>query len=574
MAATLPLQAPARRPSGADASRTPSPSAFWLAMRAAQAPDVHALSCEGARTLTYAELARQVSARAATFASLAGQGEARVALLGKTSPDYALWLLAALVAGVQAVTLNARLSPAELAGQLADCRPAAVLCDDASRDAAREALRLARGAAGPLPDEDGAQDCAANPVGLVTFAGLNARHGLAHASELGSALPRDGAGSAGDADAAGNLPCKHPTPADLARVATIMYTSGTTGRPKGVLQTFANHLRSAENCRANLGFTVCDTWGCAVPLFHTSGLSILMRSLACGVGVRLYRRFDASVLNNDLLSGRITCLSAVTYQVDRLLDDLEARPASQRRYPSSLRFVLQGGGPLPLRTIERCAAAGMPVVQSFGMTETASQVVSLSPADASRKPGSAGRVLPGVQLRIAPLGDPADTPVPVGETGRVLLKSPTLAAGYLNQEARWAERFSADGWFDTGDLGHVDDEGYLYLACRRDDLIISGGENVYPGEVERVLAQHPLVGQAVVVGVDDPVWGTVPAAVCVPTGGASPDDPSLPDGDALNAFCRARLAPYKCPRHAVWVAELPRTATGKLSRTALRALVE
>lgn len=528
------LGGPGPRDGGA---RAASPLGAWLAERAEEAPDALALAWDGG-SFSFSRLAEEVGLRAGALASGAlGPTGGRVALLGRTSPELALWTLAAMAAGLWAVPLNFRLAPAELRAQLDDCSPGLALCDP-------DML----GAAGPGRERALALPEAEAAAGAWAAAGAAAGGGAA-------AVPADGRA------------------AGLGDVATVLYTSGTTGRPKGVMLTYANHLRSAENCRANLGFSTPDVWGCALPLFHASGLSILMRSLACGAGVRLYGRFDAARLNDDALAGRVTCLSAVTYQVERMLDDLGARlPGAS--YPKSLRFVLQGGGPLPARDLGRCRAAGMPVVQSFGMTETDSQVAALSPTDAALHPGSSGRALGGVELRAAPLDGRGDEALPAGERGRLLLKSPTLAAGYLGQRERFESRFTEHGWFDTGDVGSIDAGGYLYVDCRRDDLIVSGGENVYPAEVERAVLEHPLVSEALVVGVDDPVWGSVPAAVCVPAGGLPPGDASLPGDEDMLAFCRARIASYKCPRRCVWVARLPRSAGGKLSRPLARELAE
>lgn len=512
----------------------------WLERQARAFPRALALVSDE-DVYTFEDLAHAARIRAAQLEAVlgglrpAGSGRpgparpGRVALLAGNCAEYVLWLVAAQLAGVESVPLNIRLSVPELAAQLADCRPGIVLCDEGRAEAARRAV----GCAGKA---------------LATRA-LTFGEALRIPTGEPAAPPSGG--------------CR---PYDLDRVCDIVYTSGSTGRPKGVVQTLGNHWHSAVNCCLNLGFGAgSDLWGCPTPLFHMSGFSIVMRMLVCGVGVRLYDRFDARAVNDDALAGRITCLSAVTYQIERMLDDLASRPGAPS-FPPSLRFVLQGGGPLPPSTLHRCEAFGMRVVQSFGMTETASQVVSLSPADAALHPGSSGRPLASVQLRIAPRDGASDDQAAPGTQGRILLKSPTLAIGYLNQPERYRASFTEGGWFDTGDLGHVDDRGYLYVVCRRSDLIISGGENVYPAEVEEALRRHPLVARALVAGVPDPRWGTVPAALCVPRGMAA-DAPGLPGPEEMRAFCRESLAAYKCPRTVVWVDELPLTASGKPRRT-------
>lgn len=502
----------------------------WPAEQAARHP--HATALVASRSSwTYAQLEREALARASRLAALATPGT-RVAFLAANGPEYVFWLAAAQMLGVSAMPLNVRLSALELGAQLADGQPAALLHDGAHSAAARAAL-----------DALGEASTVSRP------------HRMPRLLAFDQALSLPCA------------PCK-PAPYDPDRVATVMYTSGSTGAPKGVLQTFANHWHSARMCRRNLRFSIDDVWACPTPLFHMSGLSILMRSLACGVAVRLYGRFDAAELNDDILAGRVTGVSAVTYQIERLLDDMENRGLAT--YPPSLRFVLQGGGPLPADTLARCRMLGMPVAPSFGMTETASQVVAFQPDGATVRPGASGRPLDGVRLRIASQGTSSSKPVVPGEDGRILIKSPTIAAGYLNQPERFAASFTDDGWFDTGDLGHLDAEGLLHVSCRLADLIVSGGENVYPAEVEAALVRHPAVAAAAVAGAPDPVWGSVPVAVCVRKGAVD----GLPTADELNAFCRRYLASYKCPRRVVWVDDLPRTASGKLKRSSLLGLVQ
>lgn len=503
----------------------------WLDVRTRCTPQALALS-DGRRTWTYAQLSRDVRHRAAHLAAWL-DGDDYVAFLANTSAEYALWLMAAQALGIPAIPLNARLSAQELAAQLCDCCPRLLLYDRALEPlAARTVDLIAHKSSTPPRALDFDATHTETPVDGRT---------------LETRL----------------LPCYEPN-----RLATIMYTSGSTGAPKGVLQTFGNHGYSAVLCQNNLGFSLDDLWGCPTPLFHTSGLSILMRSLACGVGVRLYNRFDASLLNDELLSGSVTCLSAVTYQIERLLDNLQTR--SVHTYPTTLQFVLQGGGPLSLSTLERCRAAKMPVVQSFGMTETASQVVALSTQTATLKPGSSGRPLAGVQLRIADQFTTDDAPLPPNTSGRILLKSPTIAAGYLNQPERFSSSFTEHGWFDTRDLGRIDEDGYLYVDCRLADLIVSGGENIYPAEVEAILVQHPSIAEAAVVGEPNERWGSVPVAVCIPR---APDSPALPSLEEVRSFCRQRLAPYKCPHRLVWVDALPITASGKLKRHAVLEMV-
>jgi O-succinylbenzoic acid--CoA ligase len=240
--------------------------------------------------------------------------------------------------------------------------------------------------------------------------------------------------------------------------------------------------------------------------------------------------------------------------LQRMLDKREGRP-----YPPSLRCILLGGGPAPRPLLERCAALGAPVVQTYGLTETASQIATLAPEDALRKLGSAGKPLPGADLRIEADGGPASA----AEVGEIVVRGPMVTPGYIDQAA-WDTSPLTDDWLHTGDIGYLDGEGYLYVLDRRNDLIISGGENVYPAEVEAVLLRHPAVAEAGVTGVPDDEWGqTAVAFVTLKSGENVP-------ADDLIAFCRERLAGYKTPREVQFVPSLPRNAAGKIVRSRLR----
>jgi O-succinylbenzoic acid--CoA ligase len=240
--------------------------------------------------------------------------------------------------------------------------------------------------------------------------------------------------------------------------------------------------------------------------------------------------------------------------LQRMLDERGERP-----YPPHLRCVLLGGGPAPRSLLEACAARGVPVVQTYGLTETASQLTTLAPADALRKLGSAGKPLAGNRLRI--LDDERECAP--GQPGEIVVHGPAVTVGYLNLPEATAHALR-DGWLHTGDLGYLDDEGFLYVLDRRDDLIVSGGENVYPAEIESALQSHPAVLEAGVTGVPDQRWGRVAHAFVVLRPGATAT------ADELLAYCTVRLAPYKLPRVITFAAALPRNAAGKLVRHELR----
>ncbi len=326
---------------------------------------------------------------------------------------------------------------------------------------------------------------------------------------------------------------------DLAAPHSILYTSGTTGRPKGAILTYANHWWSAIASALNLGLHADDRWLACLPLFHVGGLSILLRTVIYGTTAVVHARFEPALVNQAIDEQGVSIVSVVSTMLDRMLVQ-----RGGRAFPPTLRCVLLGGGPAPLALLERAVQARAPVVQTYGLTETASQVVTLAPEDAITRIGSAGKPLMGSQIRIE-----AD--------GEICILGPTVSPGYLHRPPR-------EGWLHTGDLGYLDADGYLTVLDRRDDLIVSGGENVYPAEVEAALLAHPAVEEAGVFGEADAEWGSrVAAAVKLHLG-------RLISADELTAFCRQRLAGYKVPRRIEFRESLPRNAAGKLVRRDLR----
>jgi o-succinylbenzoate---CoA ligase len=312
---------------------------------------------------------------------------------------------------------------------------------------------------------------------------------------------------------------------DPDAVHTVIHTSGTSGRPKAVELSYGNHHASALASAENLGIAAEDRWLGVLPLFHVGGLAVLLRSAIYATTAVLQGRFDAARVRDSLEAGEITLASLVPTMLARL------REAGLRRAPG-LRAALLGGGPIPSELLDWALGAGLPVCPTYGMTETASQIVTAPPGERS------GRPLPGVELRI-------------GEAGEILVRGPMVAHGAL----------ASDGWLHTGDRGRLDEDGRLHVQGRLKEIIVTGGENVAPAEVEEALLGHPAVVDAGVTGLADPEWGEAITAYVVLARDVSPT--------ALLDWARDRLAPHKVPKRIVVVPALPRNAAGKLLRDRL-----
>lgn len=328
-------------------------------------------------------------------------------------------------------------------------------------------------------------------------------------------------------------------------VASIMYTSGTTGKPKGVLQTFGNHFYSAVSSALNLGLSSADKWLFVAPIFHISGFSIIMRGLIYGMTVRLVEKFRAEEIERILANETVTIMSVVPFMLKKLI---QQQNKTNTHYNSAFRCMLLGGGTIDRETLEICLQRSIPVVQCYGMTETCSQIVALRSVDALLKLGSVGQPLFSTQLKLS-------------KDGEILLKTPTLTPGYLNLPDKLPSKM-IDGWYRTGDIGHLDKEGYLYIDGRADEMLISGGENIFPQEVEQVYQRYPQINEVAVVGQNDSVWGQVPVAFVV-------SDRRLSTTKLMN-YGYEHLARYKVPQHYIFVSELPKNASGKIRRFMLR----
>jgi O-succinylbenzoic acid--CoA ligase len=489
----------------------------WLVQRAATTPERTALAI-GDQNISFATLAESTH-RAALRLRAAGlrEGDVLATLLWNGRP-FVECLHAAALCGATLLPLNARGTPAEIGFAL--------------RDASARLLVHGPGDLARCAREGGS---------------------LAGSLALLEAAPGPAA-SLGEGEVAATGAFDFPGRISSESLLAILYTSGTTGRPKGACLPFRSFLWSAAASALHLGASADDRWLACLPLFHVGGLAILVRSVLAGSAVVVHERFDAAAVSAALDADAITHVSLVPTMLSRLL---EVR--GERRAPQTLRCVLLGGAPAPEALCERARSLGYPLAPTYGLTEAASQVATLPPGAAPSPGAAAGRPLPGVEIRIE---DEAGAPLAPGLAGEICVRGNMLMTGYHGLAAESAHALRG-GWLHTGDIGVLGADGALRVLDRRSDLVVSGGENVYPAEIEAVLGAHPDVAEVAVAGEPDPDLGQRVVSAVVLHPGARID--SL----ELGAYCRERLAGYKVPRRIEFVAELPRTSSGKILRRAL-----
>lgn len=481
----------------------------WLAARARATPEAPALVM-GERQWDYRELDSMVARYCRGLVRRGVQPRQHVAALLPNGVDYVCLIHALARLGAVLVPLNTRLTAAELHWQLEQSDCTLVIHDEAHAPAVAAC--------------NGSVGCAAVDVAALWEADAHADPG-----EVA------------------------PPPGHFALDApqAIVFTSGSTGRPKGAVITFANHFWSATASAYRLGLSPADRWLSCLPLYHVGGLAVVFRSCLYGTAIVLHPRFELDAFSRSLDRDGITLTSVVPTMLHRLLRHREGQA-----WPDSLRHILLGGAAATDELLAAARASGAPVATTYGLTEAASQVATMRPADVLRKPGSVGKPLMFSHVRIV---DRDGNALPPGERGEIVVAGPTVMAGYYkNPEATAATL--RNGELYTGDIGYLDAAGDLWLVQRRSELIISGGENVYPAEVEAVLRQHPAVAAACVVGLPDAEWGESVAALIEPVPGATVTAAELVE------HCRARLARYKHPRTIRFADALPQTASGKIER--------
>ncbi len=387
---------------------------------------------------------------------------------------------------------------------------------------------------------------------------------LGSVEKIITVTPDGGAGDAYEAWLETSSPLDRPAETDPDDVCLVMYSSGTTGRPKGVMLTHRNMIRHTDNAHEGWGFEDGDKSLVAMPLFHVGGSSYILFSIFDGVPSVMTREPDGGSLAWAIMNGanRTFLVPAVLAQV------LQGGPDAVKLF-GALKTYTYGAAPMPTPLL-RAAMEAWPdteFMQVYGLTELAGVITHLLPAahhdqDHPERLMSAGTLLPEAECRVVDVSTGKD--VAVGEPGELWFRTPQLMKGYLGKEEETAEAIDADGWFRTGDIGRIDEGGFVYVEDRLKDMIISGGENIYSPEVERVLAEHPAVAEVAVIGVPDDTWGEVVRAVVGLKQGTTATEQGLID------FTRKRLAHFKCPKSVQIVEALPRNPTGKILKKDLR----
>ncbi|MGC0336454.1 acyl-CoA synthetase [Streptomyces sp. SLBN-8D4] len=486
----------------------------WPARRARKTPHRTAL-IHGDTTLTYAALHTRVTRLARALRARGIRRGDRIAYLGPNHPSYLETLFAAGTLGAVFVPLNTRLAGPEIAYQLSD--------------SGARALVYGPPHAGLVAGLPGSTD-------VRTYVEVGAEY-----EELLAESPAE--------------PIDEPVAPDDTCI--IMYTSGTTGRPKGAMLTHGNLTWNAINVLVDTDLIADERALVSAPLFHTAGLNMLtLPVLLKGGTCVLVEAFDPDATFDLIEQHRITFM----FGVPTMFEQVARHPRWAGADLSSLRILTCGGSPVSTPLIAAYQERGLTFLQGYGMTEASPGTLFLDAEHALGKAGSAGVPHFFTDVRVV---RPDLAPVGIDEAGEVVLRGPNVMPGYWGLPEETAASF-ADGWFRSGDAARVDEDGYVFIVDRIKDMIISGGENIYPAEIEDLLLGHPDIAECAVIGVPDDKWGEVPRAVVVPREGA------VPDPDEVLASLAGRLAKYKIPKSVVVADELPRTASGKLLKSRVR----
>jgi fatty-acyl-CoA synthase len=497
--------------------------AHWLERHAEFSPDKIALRFEG-QSYTYAALAEQVEATARMLKWKLGVGRGdRVAHLGYNSPEFLCLLFACARLGAMLVPLNWRLASPEHRYILQNASVKAFIVEEAFAD------RI-------ISVQTALPHCHIVGLGFSPKNGVQFKHLVATAQ--------------------GDSYNPHIT---LDTPLLIVYTSGTTGRPKGAVLTQNAIQWNAINSMHLHDMTSADHILTVIPLFHVGGLNNQTTpALHCGATVTLHRRFHPADTLQAISADQpsLTCLVPATMQA--CLDS----PVWAKTDFSRLRIVLTGSTTVPQSLCEPFRERGVHVLEMYGATETGPLAIYTRPDSAADKVGSTGLPALHCQVRVV---DPAGQQLPPGEAGEIVIKGPNVLFEYWGNEAATAEVLR-NGWYHTGDIGYRDEDGYYFIQDRKKNTIISGGENVYPAEVERVLYNHPGIQDVAVIGQPDPQWQEVPVAVIVPKAGATLDEAEL------RTFMEGQLARFKIPHRFIFTDTLPKNAMGKIQHFRVREM--
>ena len=492
----------------------------WLSQRARVSPQKAALIW-GQQTWTYSQLNGLVGTMSRRLVTAGIDANSHVAVLMPNRVAYVCLIHALARVGAVLVPLNVRLTPDELGWQVEQAGCSTIICA-AGTEAQTTAL--------------------ATPGRRLISVDPPTRPGVEALDEFAEAEQSE-----------------QGRPLDLDAVQGIVFTSGTTGRPKGTMLTFGNHFWSATASAFRLGTDPADRWLVCMPLYHVGGIAIIFRCCLYGTTVVLQSGFDPTAVIQAIDANGLTLISVVPTMLARLLESYGRELAS-----AQLRCILLGGAAAPESLLESSRALDLPIATTYGLTEAASQVATAPAAAVRHKPGSVGKPLMFSRVRI--VGENGQL-LPDGEIGEIVVRGPTVMRGYFKDAAATAKSL-VNGELRTGDMGYIDVDGDLWVVQRRADLIITGGENVYPAEVERVLAQHPAVAEVCVVGIDDEAWGQQVTAAVVTHSTETPVT-----AQELVDYSREHLAGYKCPRRLRFIDALPRTASGKVIREQVKSLV-
>jgi len=492
-------------------------------------PDAPAISFNGV-SHNFSEHAQRIRKLVSWLTGVAGVGpQQRVAILSQNSSEYVECYGVAEVSDIVLVTLNYRLSPSELIVILDDCRPTVMIFASEFEEVVQQLK------------------------GVADY--------ITHYLCIGKELPWSTNYETAIADSS----VAHPTQVPDETVAYLIYTSGSTGKPKGVILTHGGQIAAAQTLASVVELSPRDKLLLSMPLYHLGGRSVQMAHHLAGASVLIHNQFEPGRFCRDVQQQRITTTLLAPTMIMSILD----LPDIDRFDLSSLRTVIYSAAPMPVALLRRAIARfGNVFMQLYGLTESGPLGTVLKKEDHVMASGdiceahlsSAGRAIPGCAIRI----ESADgVEAPVGSPGEILIDAPSLMAGYWN-DGPATKAALRDGWLHTGDVGILDADGFVFIIDRIKDMIVSGGENIYPREVEVVLHMHPAIMDAAVIGVPHPKWGETVKAIVVCRPGAA-----VTEAEVI-AYCRVHIASYKKPTSVDFVDALPRLPNGKVNKPVLR----